>query len=116
VFNNSLAFAGTYSSVGRELWFYTPVEATAVDYIATLGGIQVYPNPFNDAITLSGLQNGQEYCLTLNDVLGRAISQYHLAARGTIGSLYLPAKIARGTYLLKLTAGETNETLRIVKQ
>ncbi len=114
-FNGSLAFAANYNSIGNELWFYTPVPA-AIGHVQALNGIDVYPNPFTSQISLTGLQNGVEYHLTLTDIQGRELQNYQLTGTGATNNLILPATLAKGMYLLQLSNGDAAETVKMVKE
>ncbi len=114
-FNGSLAFAASFNSIGNELWFYTPVPA-AIEQVQVLNGISVYPNPFTSQISLTGLQNGVEYHLTLTDIQGRELEQYQLTGTGATNTLNLPSTLASGMYLLQLSNGDAAETVKMVKE
>ncbi len=115
VLNGSLAFAASYNSIGNELWFFGPVT-TAINPVKVLNGISVYPNPFTSQISLTGLQNGVEYHLTLTDIQGRELENYQLTGTGATNTLNLPATLASGMYLLQLSNGDAAETVKMVKE
>lgn len=90
--------------------------ATAIQNVpAGNGSIRVYPNPFTSQISLTGLQSGIEYHLTLTDIQGRILEQYRLTGTGATYTLNLPATLASGMYLLQLSNGDAVEMVKIVK-
>ena len=114
VFNNSLAFAANYTSIGNELWFYTPAPS-AISNVSSMGTLNIYPNPTTANITVAGLQDGQNYQLTLSDLQGRQLKQFHLQGTGNPATLFMQ-NMATGIYLLQIDNGQFTQTRKVVKE
>ncbi|MEO7394426.1 MAG: T9SS type A sorting domain-containing protein, partial [Chitinophagaceae bacterium] len=80
----------------------------------------VNPNPSADIFKLTlQASNGSTINLKIFDVMGRTVRQYNLVATGfeqkvnvDLGEL----KFARGLYFLKVSAGDRNESFKLIKQ
>ncbi|MDB5283919.1 MAG: hypothetical protein JWO06_2994 [Bacteroidota bacterium] len=113
-FNGGLAFAADYDSTGMELWFYNPTTS-AINEIGAKTDINVYPNPFDDNITINGLETGSSYQITLTDLQGRQLEQHQIQANDNSTILKMPL-LPGGIYLLQLNNKETIQTIKLVKQ
>ena len=69
--------------------------------------IRLYPNPFNDQITLDYdlPEEGGPYNVSLYNATGREVMQQDLA--GFSGKLILGSDLSKGIYIVRLTAGST---------
>ena len=90
-------------------------------FVAKGLGIDIFPNPGNEAteISVSGLTQGPVR-LQILDVLGKSLGEVSLdgnsegTANSTIGTLVL--KIESGIYLIRATSGQSSITKRFVIQ
>ena len=81
--------------------------------------VMISPNPNNGVFTLLGNTSARENIfITVNDVTGRIIlSGAFTAQNGKINQvLKLDDNTAAGVYILKITAGNNNTVLQLVKQ
>jgi hypothetical protein len=78
---------------------------------------KAYPNPAHDILTVDiGVEKKSDVTIELKDILGRTIWQSK--AENTEGSLSLPiplADVANGSYLLKVSNGQTTVQQKVVK-
>ncbi|MDB5283903.1 MAG: hypothetical protein JWO06_2978 [Bacteroidota bacterium] len=88
---------------------------TDISAISLTHDITVYPNPFIDEVTVSGLQQNNNYQLTLSDIQGRQIQQYLLQNQTSV-EIHLPDYITSGLHLLRINNGEKTETMKLVKR
>ena len=91
----------TYSSVG-------------VANVAQNADLQVYPNPFNDLISINGLTRSDKVCLY--DVVGRQVTGL-LEATGAGSQEFEIKGLAAGTYMLQVVDADGNKKActRLVK-
>jgi ELWxxDGT repeat protein len=74
--------------------------------------LQVYPNPFEDKLTLATSQQGKLY-ISVVDNLGRTVHQTSTQAGNELNLAHLKT----GVYMLKVAAQDgTTQVLRVVKQ
>ena len=79
--------------------------------------INVFPNPFSDAIRLQCLEPiDGEICISIFSLLGQVVYNHKvLGPLGTNESIVLNPKIPQGIYLLQITFNDWQMTKRIVK-
>ena len=78
-----------------------------------LPGLTVYPNPFQDRLTVSlpGFGSAQ---VALRDLTGRIVVP--MAPLAADQQVYLPATLAAGMYLLEVRQGNVTALRRVQKQ
>jgi len=78
--------------------------------IAGISEIGVFPNPFNNELKLTGIENGSA---ELFNTLGQSVARVNCKEGQSINTAYLP----NGVYILKAysTNGDTIKTIRLVK-
>jgi hypothetical protein len=75
-------------------------------------GLKVYPNPARgDVLSIESAQAGT---ITILDATGKLVHRADVQ-RGTVNSISLN-KIARGTYLVRIYAGEVTRYIRLVRE
>ncbi len=104
-------------STSCETFSFGEVEDYTVNIIEqTLGvtenvldGLSIYPNPFNDSITIKFEKQLSNYSVTLFDISGRLMyqSQNTDTSSSTLNISNL-ATLSSGTYVLKITDHDTN--------
>lgn len=75
--------------------------------------IQVYPNPFNGIITLSGMEQSSSYTVELFDLIGKIVftQQMNSTKKTSINLSSIPA----GTYFIKINDGKKTRTIKLIK-
>ena len=63
----------------------------------------IYPNPFQDKITISGLENSTDENIILTDIAGREVKIEKVQQNNGEVIIYLPKNIAKGSYQLMLS-------------
>lgn len=91
----------------------TDYVALATSPAASLPGVQVYPNPAHDRLTVTGTGPAGAQ-VTLLDVLGRPVLPATAVPDGQ--ALPLPATLPAGLYLLRVRTAAGLHTQRIVKE
>lgn len=76
----------------------------------------IYPNPANDFITIISKNNfKQGDVVIIYDMLGRKISQAHIAAAGT-NKINIPVSVfAAGMYIARIISGDEKNSIKFVK-
>lgn len=77
----------------------------------TKNTITAFPNPFSNEIALAGLTSGAQVALC--DLSGKVLHESYLQPDQPVWPL--PQSLAKGVYLLKVTSGKANRTLKLVK-
>lgn len=106
----SFAFMGGYLYAGTDcgVWkIAVSSNVTGLDENSSEGKMQVFPNPSNEAVTISGYKTESSYCL--NDISGKIVLQGKLETGKTKVDI---AKLEPGIYFI--TAG--NKSFKIVKE
>lgn len=75
--------------------------ASSVQDLATGAGVEAYPNPFDQTITIAALPQGFR-TFELVDMLGRVVFQEPRSPATETYTLTMPADLARGTYVLRV--------------
>jgi hypothetical protein len=84
---------------------------TSTDETALDGRLSIYPNPVSDQLTITTDLSDYDYALT--DVLGRQLRQ----ATNNRGNERINfAGLAKGVYLLTVSAQGAQKTTRVVKE
>jgi hypothetical protein len=87
-------------------------EYLITDAEQLLSGLKVYPNPARgDVLSIESAQAGT---ITILDTTGKLVHRADVQ-RGTVNSISLN-KIARGTYLVRIYAGEVTQYIRLVRE
>lgn len=127
---------GTYSSLSDPIHYFTSVgtfevcqyvsnecgsDTTCVDITINVVGIPetyhnnftIYPNPAVDVINIKADLNVlKSFSLTLQDMSGRTVRQLTMDASTDLASMPV-SDLARGTYLLKIKAGDYEGTRKV---
>ncbi|MBS1684211.1 MAG: T9SS type A sorting domain-containing protein [Bacteroidetes bacterium] len=112
--NGSIFFTADYNGLGNELWIYhTP--GTAITEAGAASGISAYPNPFEDAISLTGLADAGTYTVIITDIAGREIYNSPLEVSGGKASIKAPV-LGAGAYLVHISGSSTTQTFKMIKQ
>lgn len=83
---------------------YVHSVGTGVNELADKGAINVYPNPFNDRITVSGAKTGNK--VTLYDVTGKKLASWDIADERKEQILSI-RDLPAGTYMIRVTGGDS---------
>jgi hypothetical protein len=77
----------------------------------------VFPNPVEDALTLSGLQVLETYTLTVYDVVGKRMKTLAEVRADMLGECRMEvAGLPQGVYFLSVTCAEGTQVLKFVKK
>ena len=104
---------------GRFTLQFSPQNALATAPGLSAGGVQVYPNPAHESITvaISALADATPVQVELLNALGQAVHAQRAALPAAGGRFTLPtAALAPGVYVLRLSAGAATITKRVVVQ
>ncbi|MBS1625824.1 MAG: T9SS type A sorting domain-containing protein [Bacteroidetes bacterium] len=112
--NGSLFMAANFNSIGDELWIYT-TPSTAITEAGAASGISAYPNPFADAISLTGLADVGAYAATITDLEGREIDNFHLEVSDGKASIRTH-DLSAGAYLVHISGSSIRQTFKMIKQ
>jgi hypothetical protein len=75
--------------------------------------VNVFPNPFNNRITINGLANAKQ--IRVSNMLGQEVMSVALA--GQESKEISTEKLNRGVYFVTITDGNNNaKTVKVVKQ
>ncbi len=94
----------------RKVYFTT----VGINDVVAANGMDVFPNPFTDNITIAGLQKNDKVCLF--DLVGRPVSEvWTIATDGQ--QTFSVNNIAKGIYLLQIcdAAGNKRNTVKMIK-
>ncbi len=78
-----------------------------------LSSIQVYPNPFDDQLTIELELNGKSALGLLRDVTGKVIQEFNLND-GT-NRITVQDDLAKGSYFIEVRSGNSSKTIKIIK-
>jgi hypothetical protein len=84
----------------------------------SLENIQLYPNPFNDFITIKGLhkKTAESVNYKLYDLLGSCLINHKVDKKDITNELKIPLNnLTKGVYFLKVEIGEHNSIKKIIK-
>ncbi|MES2555604.1 MAG: T9SS type A sorting domain-containing protein [Bacteroidota bacterium] len=115
VYSLSLSVYCPLKSVARYLKVYDQLylsEELSIEESA-LNNLIVYPNPFNESITIQFEEPG-DYALELVDLTGRSILTHHVSAQNvaTINGL---THLAKGEYILRIHSATESVILKMIK-
>jgi hypothetical protein len=102
---------GNDNAAWTKLKFST--NPTDVQVLAGGDGIEVYPNPATDKLTISGKNVRNLSGITLTDLLGRKLKTAAIAGDKTIIDL---TGLNAGVYLVQCTNGAEKQIIKVVKQ
>lgn len=95
----------------------TIAQASSIPDIAQLLGLQIFPNPANDAVTVSVRNRHAPLSLVVTDVKGSILASYNFRKNGLQTPLAIPLKQwAPGIYFLQMKGKDIQYTGRIMKQ
>jgi hypothetical protein len=87
------------------------VNTTAINSVKAIDGFDVYPNPANDHLVISGSDEHRDAAFNFLDMTGRSVLQGRLSGQSTAVNIN---DLASGVYVIKI--GESNkQSYRIVK-
>lgn len=112
--NGSLFMAANFNSIGDELWIYN-TPSTAITEVGEATGITAYPNPFSDAVSISGLAQAGEYRATITDITGREIYNSALETSGGKATI-MTRDLGAGAYLVNVSGSDMRQTFKMIKQ
>lgn len=92
------------------VWSFTTGQALSVAE-NELRSFSVYPNPVTDIIHIKSTNNVNE--IVVFDLLGKAVAKYRES--DIINSSVDLSNLTQGLYLMKITAGDKTQTLKITK-
>ncbi len=78
-------------------------------------GLSVYPNPFNESITIKAANISDETLLTITDVLGKVLKSEKLSGN-TLNKEYDLGSYHSGIYFVTLKTKDHQSVARIIKQ
>lgn len=98
--NNSYLYVDNLAFAGN-------VAGTGVSSITSISGIQVYPNPATDELTVNFSTTSAQTCtLSVTDMVGRTITSQHVkATQGRNHTSVNVHGLASGSYLLRINNG-----------
>lgn len=109
----SLDVPGTYyfvciphAAMGMKGQIVVNASTTAVQEVAAADGLQLYPNPANTKVTVSGIAVGQ--VLNVVDVNGRTVLEATSSSNGVLDV----SMLAPGTYTIMATNGQGKPSLQ----
>lgn len=88
-------------------WKFTTIAATGIQEI-DLSSINIYPNPAEDIITVTGLSGNST--VTLYDLSGRILERYSV----TDDQLDIPLHFASGMYMIKIDRDNASVTRKLI--
>ena len=88
-------------------WKFTTITATGIQEI-DLSSINIYPNPAEDIITVTGLSGNST--VTLYDLSGRILERYSV----TDDQLDIPLHLASGMYMIKIDRDNASVTRKLI--
>ncbi|MEI6019605.1 MAG: T9SS type A sorting domain-containing protein [Bacteroidota bacterium] len=107
------AFSGSNSCVGSDAKVISVTACTQLEVLNLNSSINVYPNPFNDIIIISGLSDVNTTQIDISDLNGQKIfSEISNNSKATIDL----SKLEKGLYLLKLTLNSETKLFKLIKQ
>jgi ELWxxDGT repeat protein len=112
VANGSLFMNADFNSIGDELWVYT--TPTGITPVPGENTISVYPNPFSNTVTLSGLESGQQYTVQVLDMIGCEHYSTVINNPAQSTSITMP-DLSTGVYLMRVSGQGTGQTFKLVK-
>ena len=75
--------------------------------------IKVYPNPFNNALTISGLQQNKKYLAEIIDAAGRIALNADLQTNADGSINWTTGELRSGVHVIRLTHGEERHLVRV---
>lgn len=91
---------------------YDPIVTNCVKSNDVL--ISVYPNPFNDILTIHISGEEQQLTVSLMDATGKLVMENQVVITGTFD--LNTSTLAPGIYALKVLGNETNQVFKVVKR
>jgi hypothetical protein len=91
---------------------------TDVPYLIETGGINVYPNPATDHITLqlNNLMPANDYLLRINSIIGKVIQEKLIAVREPNQEFVIPIDdLPGGTYFITISGNNYNYRSKFIK-
>ena len=108
---NDIIISG-WDEAARAVKLYTNDFTTlSIDDEALVNNLQMYPNPTNGVLNISSKSNQKITKVQVFDLLGRTVENIDL-----IDDKVDMSRLSSGVYLLKLTAGNSEVTKRIIKE
>ncbi len=106
--NGKIVFTATSATdgAGYELYVYDPSTATAIGDTPTSKTFNIYPNPTQGVLNVKGAEGDATYKLYS---LAGAVAQ-----QGKITNEQITLNVARGVYMLEISAGATSEVQKVV--
>lgn len=109
--DNDIIISG-WDEAARAVKLYTNDFTTlSIDDEALVNNLQMYPNPTNGVLNISSKSNQKITKVQVFDLLGRTVENIDL-----IDDKVDMSRLSSGVYLLKLTAGNSEVTKRIIKE
>lgn len=112
ILNGSLFFDANFTSTGDELWAYT-IAPNAITETSGDQAISAYPNPFSQAVTVSGLQVSSDYTILIMDMAGH--EYYRTDVGHTTQTQITVPDLSTGVYLIRIAGPEDSRTFRLVR-
>ena len=91
------------------------VEQSLKNNNTELNSFLVYPNPFEGAIFIEGI-NSSAFNISLFDIGGREIYHSKIENKGTVLRIDEFNNLASGLYLLRINENEKSSTIRLIKK
>jgi Leucine-rich repeat (LRR) protein len=92
-------------------YYFTTDKSTSIEEIDA-SKIQIYPNPTQDNLTISGLSGNEDIILT--DISGRTL--YRGKSDGATEMQIPVSDLAKGTYLLRISSKAIIKTFKVMKE
>ena len=114
VYHDKLFFSAKYNNIGAELWVYND-GTVGIDETVTNNNVSIYPNPFNNHVTVTGLDANENYTVRLTDIAGREIFSRKTLPSGNQLHLDMPS-LSSGIYLLQVQDNKQVVTHKLVRE
>lgn len=90
----------------------------SVDNISTIFDVTVYPNPFTETLIVHmNLTEASTVKVAIFDILGRVVDAKEFGIKvGPIDETVKVSTLNEGIYLMRVSAGDQNASIKIIKK
>lgn len=120
---NPIVYLEANIEISTDIGDYTVPVKINIDLISSISEAkqieaQVYPNPFDQQLTISfNLAQAQKLQIVLTDLSGRIVeSSTNTEFQAGEHQLQIAAKLAKGVYFLKLSDGKQQQLIKVIKR
>jgi len=113
--NDTLVFDNTFNGDSLVVPFCMGNATVGLnDVTSVFSEVNLYPNPANNQLTISGLETASATVITITDLAGKTI--LNLTTNSTNQQQIDISRFAKGVYLLQITMNPATKTIKFVKQ